>query len=230
MRVGLTADGQLNLQQGATDIGQRSNTVITQICADALGVRVGDFALIGPDTALTPDCVKTSASRQTFVPGKVAHPAGTALRNAILGMVNMGVDARIELADGMVKVADDHTTSSLDLGGLEPYSRGYALSAEETYDPPTIALDPDGKGAPCAQFGYGAQVAEVVVDMDLGTTRVTCITAGHDLGRAINLLLAEGQAQGGIAQGLGEALMEELVPRSHSKPARLSDPDHGRYA
>ena len=73
IRLGITADGRLRLHQGATDIGQGSNTVITQICADALGMPLADFELVGPDTALTPDCGKTSASRQTFITGKAAE-------------------------------------------------------------------------------------------------------------------------------------------------------------
>ena len=80
IRVGITADGRLMLHQGATDIGQGSNTVITQICADALGLPVAAFELIGPDTALTPDCGKTSGSRQTYVTGKAAEAAGRSLR------------------------------------------------------------------------------------------------------------------------------------------------------
>ena len=59
VRLGITADGRFVLHQGATDIGQGSNTVITQICADALGMPLADFELVGPDTALTPDCGKT---------------------------------------------------------------------------------------------------------------------------------------------------------------------------
>jgi len=86
------------------------------------------------------------------------------------------------------------------------------LSAEETYDPPTTTLDENGQGAPYAVYGYGAQIAEVEVDLTLGTTKVLHITAAHDVGRVINPLLAEGQIEGGIAQGLGLALMEEYLP------------------
>ena len=84
--------------------------------------------------------------------------------------------------------------------------------AEETYDPPTSTLDENGQGTPYALYGYGAQIAEVEVDLTLGTTRVLRMVAAHDVGRAINPLLAEGQIEGGIAQGLGLALMEEFLP------------------
>jgi CO/xanthine dehydrogenase Mo-binding subunit len=95
IRLGLSPEGRVVLHQGATDIGQGSNTVIAQICADALGLPVGAIDLIGPDTALTPDAGKTSASRQTYVTGRAAEAAGRALRAAILRLANAGEGARI---------------------------------------------------------------------------------------------------------------------------------------
>ncbi|HEX9859174.1 MAG TPA: molybdopterin cofactor-binding domain-containing protein, partial [Paracoccaceae bacterium] len=73
-------------------------------------------------------------------------------------------------------------------------------------------LDADGQGTPYAVYGYGAQMVELEVDMALGTVRLLKITAAHDLGRAINPQLAQGQIEGGIAQGIGLALMEEYIP------------------
>ncbi|RUU56994.1 xanthine dehydrogenase family protein molybdopterin-binding subunit, partial [Mesorhizobium sp. M7A.T.Ca.TU.009.01.1.1] len=84
--------------------------------------------------------------------------------------------------------------------------------AEETYDPPTLPLDAKGQGKPYAVYGYGAQIAELEVDLKLGTVKLLKITAAHDVGKAINPLLAEGQIEGGIAQGIGMALMEEYIP------------------
>ena len=89
---------------------------------------------------------------------------------------------------------------------------GYVFAAEATWDPPTTALDADGQGIPYAVYGTGAQIAELEVDTRLGTVRLTRVTAAHDLGRAINPTLAEGQIEGGIAMGLGMALMEEYLP------------------
>jgi CO/xanthine dehydrogenase Mo-binding subunit/aerobic-type carbon monoxide dehydrogenase small subunit (CoxS/CutS family) len=212
VRVGITAEGQLRLHQGATDIGQGSNTVVAQICADALGLPVGLFDLIGPDTALTPDCGKTSASRQTVVTGKAAELAGGALRAEILRLSNMGPEARLVLCGGRVTISAAGETAEIDLGILKPGQDGYVLSAEETYDPPTSSLDENGQGTPYAVYGYGAQIAVVDVDTRLGTVKVRHVVAAHDVGRAINPLLAEGQIEGGIAQGLGMALMEEYVP------------------
>ena len=212
IRIGLTADGRLKLHQGATDIGQGSNTVITQICADALGLPLSAFELVGPDTALTPDCGKTSASRQTVVTGKAALQAGQSLRASILRLSNMGNDAILHLEGGRLSLKDDQASAAIDLSDLPVDANGYVLAAEETYDPPTSPLDENGQGAPYAVYGYGAQLAEVEVDLALGTVKVNRITAAHDLGRVINPLLAEGQIEGGIAQGLGLALMESYIP------------------
>jgi len=212
IRLGITADGRLKLHQGATDIGQGSNTVITQICADALGMPLADFELVGPDTALTPDCGKTSASRQTFITGKAAELSGRRLRADILRLSNMTEDATIRLDGPAIIIADGGATRRIELADMPTDEFGYVLRAEESFDPPTAALDEDGQGIPYAVYGYGAQVAEVEVDLELGTVKVIRITAAHDLGRVINPLLASGQIEGGIAQGLGMALMEEYIP------------------
>ena len=84
------------MHQGATNIGQGSNTVITQICADAIGVGMKTL-MVSPDTAKTADCGKTSASRQTFITGKAAFLAGKSLRSKILRMSNMGEDSIIKI-------------------------------------------------------------------------------------------------------------------------------------
>jgi Aerobic-type carbon monoxide dehydrogenase, large subunit CoxL/CutL homologs len=84
--------------------------------------------------------------------------------------------------------------------------------AEETYDPPTSPLDEKGQGLPYAVFGYGAQMVELSVDSALGRVRLDKITTAHDVGRAINPLLVEGQIEGGVAQGIGMALMEDYQP------------------
>jgi aldehyde oxidoreductase len=212
IRLGITADGRVKLHQGATDIGQGSNTVVTQICADALGLPIAQLELIGPDTALTPDCGKTSGSRQTYVTGKAAELAGRNLRRQILRLSNMGPDAKITLSDGVLAIENERTRQAIALRDLPENEFGYVLSAEETYDPPTESLNENGQGKPYAVYGYGAQLAQVEVDLKLGTVKVRSIVAAHDLGRVVNPLLAEGQIEGGIAQGLGMALMEEYLP------------------
>ncbi|MCV6584983.1 MAG: molybdopterin-dependent oxidoreductase [Marinibacterium sp.] len=212
IRAGLRADGGLVLHQGAMDIGQGANTVIAQIFASALGVPVGAVHLIGGDTDVTPDAGKTSASRQTYVSGNAARLAGADLRAQILSRVNAGPDAVIGLGDGWIHVVDGGQTHRIDLSQLAPDAMGYVLCADQSYDPPTQPLDENGQGAPYAQFGYAAHLAVVEVDLRLGTVRAVRFVAAHDVGRAINPLLVEGQVQGGIAQGLGMALMEDYQP------------------
>ena len=212
IRIGITAGGEAVLHQGATDIGQGSNTVIAQIAADALGLPVLALRLIGPDTAQTPDAGKTSASRQTFVSGRAAASAGSALRAGILRLANAGQGAQITLSPGKITVTEGATRRDLALASLPLNAHGYALSAEETYDPPTKSLDANGQGTPYAVYGYGAQMVELTVDAVLGTVKLHRITAAHDLGRVINPRLATGQIEGGIAQGIGFALMEDYLP------------------
>ena len=212
MRVGLKADGRIALHQGAVDIGQGSNTIVTQICADALGAPIERFDLVSGDTAITPDCGKTSASRQTFVTGKAAQMAGAELRRAIVKLAGCCECATIHFEDGRVTVTERGKEHVANLRELPLDDYGYVLTREATFDPPTQPLDADGQGIPYAVFGFGAHMAEVAVDTELGTVKVLKITAAHDVGRAINPTLIEGQIEGGAAQGLGQALMEEFFP------------------
>ena len=212
IRIGLSARGRVVLYQGATDIGQGSNTVIAQIAAEALGLPVAAFDLIGPDTAVTPDAGKTSASRQTFVSGRAAQAAAGALRAALLRLANADAGATLMLAGPVLTVAQGATRREVDLTRLPADENGLIAVAQESYDPPTAPLDANGQGKPYALYGYGAQMVELEVDATLGTVRLLKITAAHDVGRAINPVLATGQIEGGIAQGIGLALMEEYLP------------------
>jgi CO/xanthine dehydrogenase Mo-binding subunit len=206
MRIGLAADGMLTLFNGALDIGQGSNTIMTQIAADALGLPVARFTLVTGDTDLTADAGKTSASRQTFVSGRAAEGAGRDLRQQILRLANAGPDAVLSLEGAALTVRDGAEVRVLDLARVGP------LMGEGTFDPPTTPLDADGQGIPYATYAFAAQIAIVEVDIELGTVKVLRMVAAHDVGKAINPTLVEGQIEGGIAQGLGLALMEEYLP------------------
>jgi CO/xanthine dehydrogenase Mo-binding subunit/aerobic-type carbon monoxide dehydrogenase small subunit (CoxS/CutS family) len=212
MRVALKADGALVLYQGAVDIGQGSNTVLAQICAETLGVPLDRLTLVTGDTGRTRDAGKTSASRQTFVSGRAAQGAAQALRGAILRLANAGEGATIIFADRTVQVRDGEVVREIDLRALPADGEGCVLAGEATFDPPTTPLDENGQGVPYATYAFGAQVADVLVDVELGTVKVLRMTAAHDVGGAINPMLIEGQVEGGIAQGIGMALMEEWVP------------------
>ena len=206
MRVGLSPAGALTLYNGAVDIGQGSNTIMVQIAADAVGLPASQFALVAGDTDLTTDAGKTSASRQTFVSGKAAEKAGHDLRQQILRLANAGPEACLSLEGAKLVVRDGAEVRTLDLATAGP------LMGEGVFDPPTTPLDADGQGVPYATYAFAAQMAEVEVDIELGTVKVLRIVAAHDVGKAINPTLVEGQIQGGVAQGLGLALMEEYLP------------------
>jgi CO/xanthine dehydrogenase Mo-binding subunit len=206
MRVGLSPAGTVTLYSGAVDIGQGSNTILTQIVADALGLPAAQVALVAGDTDLTADAGKTSASRQTFVSGMAAERAGLDLRRQVLRLANAGSDARLVLDGPRMVVHDGSDVRTIDLADVGP------LIGEGTFDPPTTPLDADGQGVPYATYAFAAQMATVEVDLELGTVKVLRIVAAHDVGKAINPTLVEGQIQGGVAQGLGLALMEEYLP------------------
>ncbi len=188
MEIGIARDGTITLFSGALDIGQGSNTIMTQIAAEALGVAPSRIRLVTGDTDLTRDAGKTSASRQTFVSGNAVKAAAEDLRGQLERLGNV------------------------DLSTLPEVAKGCVVMGTGRYDPPTTALDGDGQGVPYATYGFAAQLAEIEIDTELGTTKVLRIVAAHDVGRAINPTQVEGQIHGGIAQGLGLALMEEYLP------------------
>ncbi|MBT3142578.1 aldehyde oxidase [Phaeobacter gallaeciensis] len=212
IKSGIRKDGTVVLHQGAMDIGQGANTVISQIYATALGIPVHQLEIVGPDTDVTPDAGKTSASRQTYVSGSAARLSGNAMRAQILAQVNAGADATLDISAGQIKITDQDTAHTIDLATLSADDEGYVLLSQETYDPPTKPLDENGQGIPYAQFGYAAHLVVVEIDTKLGTVKPLKFVAAHDVGKAINPMLVEGQVQGGIAQGLGMTLMEEYIP------------------
>ncbi|MEP5698788.1 MAG: molybdopterin cofactor-binding domain-containing protein, partial [Sneathiella sp.] len=212
LEVGIDADGRITLYNGAVDIGQGSNTIMPQICADAAGLPVSQFTYIMGDSDLTEDAGKTSASRQTFVSGKASELAGLDLRRQILRHANAGEGARFVLDGKILKIEDEGSVREIDLSSLPEGKKGNVFFGTGTFDPPTTPLDEKGQGVPYATYGFAAQIALVEVDTDLGTTKVQKIVAAHDVGKAINPQQVEGQIHGGIAQGLGLALMEEFIP------------------
>ena len=209
IKLGLHRSGQIVLFQGAVDIGQGSNTVIAQMASDALGLPLSTFRLEGADTDRTPDAGKTSASRQTFISGMAARRAGGALRRQLLRHTNASGEARLDIEGSLLRVEDGEVRSEVMLESLPADSEGLVVVVQESFDPPTAPLDTDGQGEPYAVYGYGAHLVRLSVDIDLGTVCLDKIIAAHDVGQAINPKLVEGQVEGGIAQGIGLALMED---------------------
>ena len=214
MRVTLSREGRVVYRNGAQDIGQGSSTVMLQIMAEALGLPIERIDMVVSDTDLTEDAGKSSASRQTFVSGRAAQIAGADLRAKILALVNAGADASIRLDGGELRITDrDGVEHAVALGRL-PVIEGddVVLEGRGYFDPPSTPLDENGQGTPYATYGFAAQVASVEVDLELGTVAPRRIVAAHDVGAAVNPTLVEGQIEGGVAQGIGLALMEEYVP------------------
>jgi CO/xanthine dehydrogenase Mo-binding subunit/aerobic-type carbon monoxide dehydrogenase small subunit (CoxS/CutS family) len=209
MQVGLRRNGRLMLYNGAVDIGQGTYTIVAQICADALGVPLGLIDQVLADTDLTLDAGKSSASRQTFVSGNAARLAGLDLRGKLLALAGAAPDGTLTLREHVLIARDGGGEHRVDLTALAVDERGDVACGEGRFNPPTVPLDADGQGVPYATYGFGAQFAEVEVDVDLGTVRVLALHAAHDVGRSINPTQVEGQIHGGIAQGIGMALMEE---------------------
>jgi aldehyde oxidoreductase len=197
MRVGLKPTGRVMLYNGAVDIGQGTYTIMPQICAQALGLPLSLFDQVRADTHMTLDAGKSSASRQTFVSGNAARLAGEALREKLLALA---ASADTDLLT-ILKALDLHSLPIDDHGDVA-FGVGY-------FNPPTIALDADGQGVPYATYGFAAQFCELEVDIALGTVKLLAIHAAHDVGCAINPTQVEGQIHGGIAQGIGLALMED---------------------
>jgi aldehyde oxidoreductase len=223
----------LFLYNGAQEIGQGTATIMPQMFADAVGLPLACVQQVMGDTDLTADAGKSSASRQTFVSGNAAKGAGVDLRRQLVERLGFAPEdgaaaaddlgERVELAlerDRLVGRRNGEARH-LDLRALAGQAgrddvSGAPLHADlfigsGHFNPPTVPLDADGRGVPYATYGFAAQIAEVEVDLELGTVTLHHVHAAHDVGRAINPTQVEGQIHGGIAQGIGMALMEEYV-------------------
>ena len=219
MRGSLRCDdahgAHLFLYNGAQEIGQGTATVMPQMFADAAGLPLACVQQVMGDTDRTADAGKSSASRQTFVSGNAARAAGVALRRGLIERLGLGEanDADVCLhLDGVRLVGEANgVRRSADLHAWPADVNGDRAIASGSFNPPTVPLDADGQGVPYATYGFAAQMAELEVDLGLGTVRLLHIHAAHDVGHAINPTLVEGQIHGGIAQGIGMALMEEYV-------------------
>ncbi|MEO8079665.1 MAG: molybdopterin cofactor-binding domain-containing protein, partial [Caldimonas sp.] len=227
LRFDAVRGGHLFLYNGAQEIGQGTATIMPQMFADAVGLPLASVEQVMGDTDLTADAGKSSASRQTFVSGNAARAAGADLRRQLLA--RLGLDAgdgepdragrsggRCDGADVVLTLDGDRLVATnrgerrgLDLRALAAAATGPDLVVGSGhFNPPTVPLDADGQGVPYATYAFAAQLAEVEVDLELGTVHLLHIHAAHDVGRAINPTLVEGQIHGGIAQGIGMALME----------------------
>ena len=187
-----------------------------QIFADAVGLPLACVEQVMGDTDLTADAGKSSASRQTFVSGNAVRAAGLDLRPGCWRSSGWPTWRRpsVQLQLGgprLVRDAPRRSVCASTCARLPADEHGDLFTGSGHFDPPTVPLDADGQGVPYATYGFAAQVAELEVDIELGSVKLLHIHAAHDVGRAINPTQVEGQVHGGIAQGIGLALMEEYV-------------------
>jgi xanthine dehydrogenase D subunit len=196
-RVSLTHDGAV-VETAAIEVGQGLVTVLAQIARTALGVERAEVRHV--DTSRIDSAGSTSASRQTQLSGGATHEAAVRLRARILE--HFGGD---HLDDQGVHSGDEL---------VAPMSEVTAIRWEETVTfrhPPTTVPDEDGQGVIHADFAVAAHRAVVDVDPELGLVRVVRVDTAQDVGRALNPESVRGQIEGGILQGVGLAVMEELV-------------------
>lgn len=213
--VSVQYDGSVYIYAGLAENGQGLQTIFSQIAAEELGISLERVRFMPTDTALIPDGGPTVASRSTLMGGNAVRLAAAKVRETLLGVALTKLKAASEqLAWGEDKiwVKDDPSRSlSFEQVVSAASAQGELLTELGWYRAPQVTWDErHGQGKAYFTYVYGCQIAEVEVDTETGSTRVLKITAAHDVGRAINPDLVRGQFYGGIAQGLGYALLEEV--------------------
>ncbi len=220
--------GGVSVLCGATDIGQGSDSILAYLAAEVLGIEPKDIRVHAADTDLTPVDLGSYSSRVTLMAGQAVIQAAERLRARIFEAVARKLEApasALVARDRRVFVADDpeRGVSFPDAVVLGESMHG-VLAVPGSYAPPKRAGKYKGGGvgpSPC--YSYTACVVEVNVDRETGEVRPTEVWIAHDVGRALNPLLVEGQVEGSVYMGLGEVLMEEQVFRKgvHKIPSLL---------
>jgi CO/xanthine dehydrogenase Mo-binding subunit len=195
-----TRDGRARVLAASTEIGQGTNTIFSQIAAGALGIDSEDVDIAQPDTAAVPDSGPTVASRTCMVVGKLVETAALGVRHTL--------------------VDSGFLPAFYTRGEFQNACRRYVetfgvLRASSQYTPPAGLVWDDEKylGDAYGTYGWAVYVAEVSVDTTTFETRVDDFVAVQEIGRVINPTLATGQIEGGVAQGIGWALYEDVVWR-----------------
>jgi nicotinate dehydrogenase large molybdopterin subunit len=213
----LQADGSLLIRSGITDLGAGQAASLGQIASQILGVPLADISIYIGDTALNPAAGGTFATRQLYMSGNAVLSAARELRASLdpVAADLLGCPAgELRYEDGLVRAGSSAGARGLSLAELARAcdAQGVDLSCLSTWRAESGSFDPAaGQGASFPDYTYGTHAAEVEVDTETGEVRVLRYVASHDVGRAINPVRVEGQIQGGAMQGLGYALMEEIV-------------------
>ena len=191
-------DGVVRVLAGSTEMGQGTNTVFAQIAAETLGIDYAQIEILQPDTALVPNSGPTVASRTTMIVGKLVESAARAVRQSLLD-------------SGFLKpnyAAQDFTAA------CSAYIRKFgALKSLAKYEHPRDLHWDDQRyqGDAYGAYAWAAYVAEVSVDTRTAEVRVDDFVAVQEVGKVVHPVLAAGQIEGGVAQGIGFALYENVV-------------------
>lgn len=205
----LDPDG-FTVRCGAVDYGQGARTVFTQIAGEVLGVSRAALRVVTGDSATTPDSGSTVASRQTYVSGEAVRQAAERLRDGLLTWAAGAWEVdrvALRLADDGLWAHDRHLAALPELHARAAEA-GVRLRRQARNKARTTRLDGTGQGDPYWPYAPAVHVVDVEVD-DAGQVRVLQVVAAHDVGKAIHPEAVRGQIAGGVAQGLGLALMEE---------------------
>jgi CO/xanthine dehydrogenase Mo-binding subunit len=214
--------GTAKIVTGVTEIGEGILTVLAQIAAEELGVRPEDVTIGDNDTARSPEAAHAGATRQTYM---IGNSVALACREAFARLVeelaaHWEVEANtISAFDGEIWSEGSNLKMSMEDAVDICKERGVVPVGSGSFTAHGTGLDPvDGSGSPWQAYVFGCQVAEVEVDTVTGEVQVLGVWAAHDVGRAINPRGVEGQIEGGVVQGLGQALMEDYqLEQGHTK-------------
>jgi len=209
--VELYEDGTVEVRTSSAELGQGLVTVLRMIVAEEMALPPERVKVLLSDTDLTPDGGPTTASRQTYVTGNAARGAAQALRQAIASTVAEKYDYppdKIRFVEGLAQV-NGH---SIPLGQVAVEMQNEGRPPRALYEYWAPATKPLGQGGDMHfAFSYSAQAAEVEVDTRTGEVRVLRVVAATDVGAAINPLGLQGQVEGGVMMGLGNALTEHFI-------------------
>jgi len=207
----------VTLMTGASEIGQGSETVLSQLACEELGLPLSAVTVINNDTDITPWDVGVHASRTTFIGGNSAIGAARKAKAKILAAAAVKTELApeaLDLRDGCI-VRKDDGKRLFELGkflrSLHFSDRAELVMTSFYYEPPSKHQDTAFRGDVSAAYAWATQVCEVEVDTQTGIVRLLKVTAAHDVGRVLNRLGIEGQIEGGIVMGQGYAITENLM-------------------
>ncbi len=222
--------GTVTVYSGHTEIGQGADTVLAYITAECLGLAPEEVALVLRDSDSVPPDLGSYSSRVTYMMGNAARQAATRLRDALAAAAAPALGASPDDLVFEARTIRSPTVPGARLSLEDAIAKAEAaqgpLSFSGSYRPEVAFGDFKGAGVgPSPAYSYTACVVEVTVDPGTGSVRPTTVWIAHDIGACINRRSVEGQIEGGVYMGLGEALMEEMAftPDGLLKNAGLLD-------